>query len=936
MPAKPAAGNRPLEIGSNVWERKKSGARKGKIVGHASVPLDLCDNRKGQWRVRWDNGTEEDKTTAQLRKQPPEADRAPSISPPMASSSESNTEPNTSSSSSSSLSTAGSNGSESKASSFNLSDLEDRSAASSPDFDVSAILPNDPKDELQQQPEKSWTDDAVKRNRILERTFEHLDISDDEISCHDELDPDLDVKEEDIRLLDEEEDDALQYRDETEVQDPDEARRASRQKAYEEQKERLIKEAVEFVKKVNRSRAVEIGAMVQTRKKDPATNRPKKGIIFQKVYNVDGSSGGGQKRKYSWKVRLESGVEELFTSQQLKGQDTNRNENDGYIWKVVWDHFPDVEIKDYDASGFIYRIFPDFEEGIDVDNKNYKFPFASLFEALWPGSSKGQLEKMNAKVREFNNLRQKNVKDFTLAEWWHGIGIILLAGPNRYGGVEKLYNRKRGSKQEKHKKLPSVFDPQPLDIMSRSRFEDSKKFFPHAFEGHDPKDPWNQIMGLVKGFNSNRKTLMAASFLKIMDELMSAFQPRSTPDGGLPHFSYVSRKPRPFGVEFKVLVCGVTKIMLYLEIQRGKEAVNGEEYGKYAQDVGPTAAFIKGVISETANMGFKLKERRNAVADEKPDKFMEDSWFASCKATREAQKLGHEFFGPIKTATAGFPKDEIKKLMEDWPSGSYIVLEREGHKLFAVEYKYSLRSKRQTTAGKSYMAKWADQHGNVKTKPIPRPEVISDYFSISDVVDNHNKSRQGDLALEEPWRTTDCWLSLATTFLGLTATDAWNRVRHYCTEESGFPDMSINRFVECVVYDLWNKPWGKKRTKALVLGIPDLDTLDETFDGVEVVLDSPSASLEAVMKEHILVRTEQKESGKRIYRVRRSCKISAEGCKARSKDRKKTILECGHDDCMKEEYKANSNVSGGIFICQNDLCLKTHCQEVWSKRNVPK
>ena len=136
----------------------------------------------------------------------------------------------------------------------------------------------------------------------------------DESSCQDELDPDLDIEEEDVNLGDAVDDKTLQYRGESEAQDPDVARRASRQKKYEEEKENLVKEMVEILKMVNKSKAMETGAKVQTRKKDPVTKSPTKGVIVKKVYNMDGSSGGRQKKKFSWKVRLESGAKELFVS----------------------------------------------------------------------------------------------------------------------------------------------------------------------------------------------------------------------------------------------------------------------------------------------------------------------------------------------------------------------------------------------------------------------------------------------------------------------------------------------------------------------------------------------------------------------------------------------------------------------------------------------
>ena len=104
--------------------------------------------------------------------------------------------------------------------------------------------------------------------------------------------------------------------------------------------------------------------------------------------------------------------------------------------------------------------------------------------------------------------------------------------------------------------------------MSQAQFEAYKKFFTYAFEGNDTDNPWNRIMGLVDGFDSNCKVRMAALVKKVMDELMSAFQPRSTPNGGLPHFSYVSRKPRPYGIEFKVLVCGLTSKFFFAALIR--------------------------------------------------------------------------------------------------------------------------------------------------------------------------------------------------------------------------------------------------------------------------------------------------------------------------------------------------------------------------------
>ena len=240
-----------------------------------------------------------------------------------------------------------------------------------------------------------------------------------------------------------------------------------------------------------------------------------------------------------------------------------------------------------------------------------------------------------------------------------------------------------------------------------------------------------------------------------------------------------------------------------------------------------------------------------------------------------------------------------------------------------------------TAAGEAYIARWPDQFGNLCSKPIPRPEVVSRYFKDSDAVDKHNKSRQGDLALEEHWRTVDCWLKLGITFLGLTVTNCWKSARHHCSEASGFPEMAIKDFTESLVYDLWNKPYGeeKKRKKALVLGCNDDDDDDEyaIYRQSAPAIVTPTAQVsDAIKNAHVRVNTSRRQKLRigKTELLRRKCRIKAEGCCSRGGSRTKTSWECGHPACMKNGFKANSNITEGVFICKNALCLTTHHQMV--------
>ena len=68
---------------------------------------------------------------------------------------------------------------------------------------------------------------------------------------------------------------------------------------------------------------------------------------------------------------------------------------------------------------------------------------------------------------------------------------------------------------------------------------------------------------------------------------MSAFRPQTRKYGDLPNLSSIPRKPEPLGMEFKVIVCAVTGIVVWLELQRGKYPMREAEF---ARESGVTAA----------------------------------------------------------------------------------------------------------------------------------------------------------------------------------------------------------------------------------------------------------------------------------------------------------------------------------------------------------
>ena len=92
---------------------------------------------------------------------------------------------------------------------------------------------------------------------------------------------------------------------------------------------------------------------------------------------------------------------------------------------------------------------------------------------------------------------------------------------------------------------PAHFD----DFMPRNRFHLLKKAVPFAFADltTKQKDVWYMVTPVVKGFNENRRRTIRAGRVLTIDELMVAFRPRTSKRGGLPHLSFIMRKPKPPG-----------------------------------------------------------------------------------------------------------------------------------------------------------------------------------------------------------------------------------------------------------------------------------------------------------------------------------------------------------------------------------------------------
>jgi hypothetical protein len=88
---------------------------------------------------------------------------------------------------------------------------------------------------------------------------------------------------------------------------------------------------------------------------------------------------------------------------------------------------------------------------------------------------------------------------------------------------------------------------------------------------------------MIDAFNANRATRLHTDGDSTLDESMCAYQAHFDKLGGLPNVSFIKRKPKPLGTEFKTICDTETGVMKLMEIHEVKYAMrvnsNSLEYG---------------------------------------------------------------------------------------------------------------------------------------------------------------------------------------------------------------------------------------------------------------------------------------------------------------------------------------------------------------------
>jgi hypothetical protein len=214
--------------------------------------------------------------------------------------------------------------------------------------------------------------------------------------------------------------------------------------------------------------------------------------------------------------------------------------------------------------------------------------------------------------------------------------------------------------------------------------------------------------GGVERFNAKRRALLRTVPVCVLDESMSAWRPRTTRHGGLPHISYVFRKPEPLGTEFKTAADPATGIMLALEIQEGQPAMDAMR-SWMGCTLTPSTSCVARLVSQLSPA--PLKYRRIIVGDawftnvatavevarQKPitnpgnASVTQDSMSVPPLDTQDMLDAGAPTYndhlvGVLKNGHTRYPKDYIKAALHSEAAGTQVVLTAtvDGFELVAV------------------------------------------------------------------------------------------------------------------------------------------------------------------------------------------------------------------------------------------------------------
>jgi hypothetical protein len=380
--------------------------------------------------------------------------------------------------------------------------------------------------------------------------------------------------------------------------------------------------------------------------------------------------------------------------------------------------------------------------------------------------------------------------------------------------------------------------------------------------------------------------------------------------------------------------------MRHMEIQRGKE---GMKDAKFNSAMGATA-------------GCTIRLLLNSIPQDEQDLkhgIRGDAWFGSVNTANEVGIRGHEGVFQVKQYHNLFPKVFIENALKEAPGGVHIVLEgvtKDEVKLVAIGYRYSRKTilhfvltenAGDTSEGEPYEMKYTDNYGNICTRYVDRPEVVSKFFASSNVIDTHNQLRQDLLQLEKTWLTKNPYFRLSTTLIGINVTDTFLLANHhkvinvYSDPTTGKRKISIQRFAGMLAYQLIKQ--AKRLGTAPPRFLPEQDSPPDTIplcsvsDPSRVGTISDLSSDFATLTDKQTIRSLQDANGKSHYLIKYDITKDPSG---RSRCKKRKCKLCYENGKRRDvSFYCITCGEGFSFCTKGDGrdCFKSHVEAIKRK-----
>jgi hypothetical protein len=313
--------------------------------------------------------------------------------------------------------------------------------------------------------------------------------------------------------------------------------------------------------------------------------------------------------------------------------------------------------------------------------------------------------------------------------------------------------------------------------LSHDRYQRIARYLargPQGVENLLPNDPWAQFRWLVDGFNNVRQRELQCSGRLNPDESMFAWKGKSGV-GGIPHLSFIKRKPKPLGLENKCVCDGETGVMLFMEIQEGALRMARKKYQSAHQaTTACTLRLVEGCVG-------------TPPCDDMQVTAYIDSWFcsyATAKALHDIFRV--DVIGCVKTAHAKFPIGPARWILSTMERGQHLVfhLDEPDEQMWAVgwqdiHYKTYLATCGTSLAGLPAKKKRQLPNGRNYSIHVPRPSCIAEYQVNMGKVDLHNRYRQGMLKLDEVVKTVTWQTRLQNELFATCIVDAFLLSKYY-------------------------------------------------------------------------------------------------------------------------------------------------------------